>query len=373
MTAKPIVSVVVVLLLVGGFGVLIVSDMHKVGTFSALSSMKGTTVKDAQNSTSKALSTAPPLHSSIMSNPKTQTSTTSKKSQTSGAPDQPLPSANDPTTQTSLKFVKKQQPKAITVTAALANVRQAPGTKMPILAELKKGSTVEIKSEQKMNGKTWYEVNVTSNKKGWISSEITQLTQTPTALIDAPEVSQLPQLERGCEVTSLDMLLEQAGVSVNKMTLAKKIKTLPFEKKGLYSNPNDGFVGSIYTYKQPGLGVYHGPIASLAKVYLGEKVDDLTESNWSAVEKKLNEGHAVWVIINNTFKKLPENDSNWYTWKTKEGNIRITYREHSVLVTGYSDSTVYVNDPLSGVKNQALNKKDFIAAWVQMGKQAVSY
>ena len=42
--------------------------------------------------------------------------------------------------------------------------------------------------------------------------------------LDIPAISQNPELPRGCEVTSLVMLLNSAGVNVNKMVLAEKVK-----------------------------------------------------------------------------------------------------------------------------------------------------
>ena len=190
------------------------------------------------------------------------------------------------------------------------------------------------------------------------------------AHVSSPFISQLPQLPNGCEITSLTMLLQQAGIDVNKMTLARKMKKVPFVDDGYHGNPNIGFVGNMY-HGAPGFAVYHGPVASLAREYLGSRVVDLTGQSWDMVEKQLAGGHAVWVITSVNFYPVPE--SAWQTWHTAQGDMRITFKEHSVLLTGYDDKHVYFNNPLLSQGNTAVNKQNFIKAWSQLGKQAVSY
>ncbi len=53
--------------------------------------------------------------------------------------------------------------------------------------------------------------------------------------------------------------------------------------------------------------------------------------------------------------------------------MKITYKEHSVLVTGYDQSYIYFNDPLTGEKNKKAPKQHFINAWKQMGSQAITF
>ncbi|AIE61765.1 C39 family peptidase [Bacillus methanolicus] len=197
-----------------------------------------------------------------------------------------------------------------------------------------------------------------------------------SALIDAPLFSQLPELPRGCEVTSLAMLLNHAGINVDKMTLAKQIKKNPVpyrihNGKIFYGHPNEGFVGDMYTIKKPGYGVYHKPIKELAEIYLPNQIVDLTGQSFEEIYKYLSKGTPVWVITNTTFRVLPP--SEFMEWQTPQGPIKITYREHSVLITGYDEKYIYFNDPLTGTKNKKAPKSEFIQAWIQMGKQAITY
>lgn len=195
-------------------------------------------------------------------------------------------------------------------------------------------------------------------------------------LLDAPFIKQNPELPRGCEVTSLAMLLNHSGISVDKMTLAHQVKKVPFEKNGFRGNMNDGFVGNMQTMAKPGIGVYHGPIKDLAEMYFpGTAIDfngdvvDFTGKDFNEVIHHLNQKRPVWVLVTSTFNIVPKN--KWHTWKTKNGPLKITYRMHSVLVTGYDNHYIYVNDPLAS-KNRRLPRQQFIAGWEQMGRQAIT-
>jgi uncharacterized protein YvpB len=199
-------------------------------------------------------------------------------------------------------------------------------------------------------------------------------TKNEFKLSGVPLIMQKPELDRGCEVTSLAMLLQYAGVDVGKMELAEKIKKdhTPYKNENgtyYYGNPNDGFVGDIYTFDKMGYGVYHGPVADLAEEYLPGKVRDVSGSSFEeAVIQPLMDKKPVWVIINATYKKLA--DSEFRTWNTPTGQVQITWQEHSVVVTGFDEDYVYFNDPLSAVTKA--ERAGFQAAWKQMGSQAIT-
>lgn len=195
-------------------------------------------------------------------------------------------------------------------------------------------------------------------------------------LLDVPLISQLPELPRGCEVTSLAMLLEYAGVSVNKTKLADEIikDPSPFVRKNgviHFGNPYKGFVGDMYNINNPGYGVYHDPIKKLAEQYLPQQMIDMTGAEFTDILYPLLKGRPVWVITNTKYSKLPE--SSFETWQTPDGPVKITYHEHSVVITGYDKDYIYFNDPLEFKKNRTAPIKSFFEAWEQMGSQAITY
>ncbi|QFX98298.1 peptidase C39 family protein [Bacillus cereus] len=190
-------------------------------------------------------------------------------------------------------------------------------------------------------------------------------------LSNVPLIQQLPELDRGCEVTSLAMMLQYAGVSVDKMTLANEIKKVDFIDNGVRGNPNEGFVGNIYTFSESGYGVYHGPLFQLAEKYLPNKAVDLTGKNIEEIYKSVKAGKPVVMITNAAFAPLDEDE--FTTWETNSGDVSITYNEHCVVLIGYDQESVYIRDPLEDSLDVKVPREAFEQAWVQMGSQAISY
>src|SRR5690606_33787826 len=91
---------------------------------------------------------------------------------------------------------------------------------------------------------------------------------------DAPLVLQYPELPRGCEVTSLTMLLQFKGIDVDKVTLADQLLRDPspivYARGGgiaSWGHPNIGFVGDI-TLDSEGFGIYHAALFPLLEKYV---------------------------------------------------------------------------------------------------------
>ena len=197
--------------------------------------------------------------------------------------------------------------------------------------------------------------------------------------LDVPIVNQLDDsnggrvLGDGCEVASLAMLLQFAGVKVTKEELQDAMPTVPMvDEDGLHGNPNKAFVGDMAGIigSQGGYSVYHAPVAALAQDYLlnrSFKVVDLSGQNFTVLLKELASGNPVWVITTTSMQP----DLLEEVWETPEGTVRVNWMLHSVVLTGYDDKSVYINDPYGYAQNVPYDRAGFEAAWKLMGSQAV--
>jgi uncharacterized protein YvpB len=200
------------------------------------------------------------------------------------------------------------------------------------------------------------------------------VTQAASAMVDAPVIRQYPELPSGCEITSLSMMLQYYGIKKNKMELLPELKRDPTPLKrnsdgsiAFWGNPNTGFVGEI-SGATKGFGIYHGALFDLQKKYIPTAVD-LTRQPFEKLEQQLRDGipSVVWTTIN---YQVPE---NWVIWDTPIGPIQTTFMEHAVLLVGFDDQHVYVNDPISGKGKVKIDKAQFLESWEAMGRQALSY
>lgn len=130
------------------------------------------------------------------------------------------------------------------------------------------------------------DTGLTKNVKHPTSQNEPQQSPAPTVqekvILDVPLILQKPELKYGCEVTSLAMVLQYAGIKVNKMQLANGIKKdndpLSMSNGGdiiRWGDPKEGFVGDI-TGKNKGYAVYVQPLQELMEQYLPNRTMNLT-------------------------------------------------------------------------------------------------
>ncbi|MGG0275690.1 C39 family peptidase [Bacillus rhizoplanae] len=246
-------------------------------------------------------------------------------------------------------------------------------------------STKQASTEKHESRSKHEETELTKNVKYSPSQNETpqpnESLQPPTppkqekVILDVPLIPQKPELKFGCEVTSLAMVLQHAGVKVDKMQLANNIKKdndpPSVSKDGdilHWGNPKEGFVGDI-TGKKMGYAVYVEPLQQLMEQYLPNRTVNLTGKSFDDVLAQVNMGKPVVVWTTGDYK-LPD---KWASWKHGNENITAPLDLHAVALVGFENGYVYINDPLAEKKALKVNKETFIQSWDALGKQALSY
>ncbi|WP_042455971.1 C39 family peptidase [Neobacillus dielmonensis] len=200
------------------------------------------------------------------------------------------------------------------------------------------------------------------------------LTAKESAMLDVALIKQNPELRYGCEVTSLAMMLQYAGVNTNKLELYRIIKKDPdplVRSKGdiiRWGNPQDGFVGDM-TGKTAGYAAFEKPMLDLINQKLPGRAVNLTNQPFEQLLRHVSNGYPVVVWTTGDYR-LPDRLEGWYHGKEY---IKTPLDLHVVVLVGYDANYVYVNDPLSGRKQVKVSKNQFISTWKAMQSRAVSY
>lgn len=186
---------------------------------------------------------------------------------------------------------------------------------------------------------------------------------------EVPMIKQNPELPTGCEITSLTMLLRFLGFDADKLVLADDY--LP---KGEYRNSDfhKVFVGNPRNYSA--YGCFAPAIVKAAKDYIkdmGENdrysVVDITGCGTDSLYSAVDKGNPVLVWATMDMKAVGKG-ARWTVKETGE-NLVWTANEHCLVLTGYDDKNVYVNDPLKGAVSY--ERKLFEKRFGEMYNQAV--
>lgn len=188
--------------------------------------------------------------------------------------------------------------------------------------------------------------------------------------IFVPVIGQFPELPTGCEATALTMLLKWGGIRVSKQEVADRLPKGPgpdfHTELPIGANPEERFIGDPYSIN--GFGVFEKPILRMINQYAPSAAINLTGGEFSLVEKMIDHRYPVMAWV--TIEMQPTYISR--TWYDAEGNqIRWKAREHAVIIVGYTEQSVIVNDPYTG-KKEYYERDVFIQRWVEMGRRAVS-
>ncbi|BCC15084.1 hypothetical protein BC30048_p2097 (plasmid) [Bacillus cereus] len=149
-------------------------------------------------------------------------------------------------------------------------------------------------------------------------------------------------LQTGCEITAVSMMLRYTGANVDKIKLAKE---MPYHS----SNPNKGYVGNPWG-DGPINTVYPSALTGLVSKYTGSSVN-LTGSGLGSIKDRLNKKHPV------------------VAWVGSMHGFGI----HAITLTGYDNNRVYYNDPWTGEKDASMSWNSFNNKWSSKSSRALSY
>lgn len=181
------------------------------------------------------------------------------------------------------------------------------------------------------------------------------------------------QLRNDCEATSLRMVLAARGVRATDQEILNRIGVdrvhYRFGSSGpLSGNPFRSFVGDPNGSEVAGtgFGVYHPPVAAAARSY-GLGVSAAGQGiSLAQLRSQVTQGHPAIVWVDYLWRR------GALTSYTAYDGTRVPYAgpaEHTVVVTGFSGSTVTVNDPARGRLSIPLGS--FSNAYATYGSMAV--
>ncbi|WP_195892076.1 C39 family peptidase [Bacillus niameyensis] len=189
-------------------------------------------------------------------------------------------------------------------------------------------------------------------------------------ILDIPYMKQRPSLPSGCEATSLAMSLNYYGIAVTKETIALEHNyddtQLIRNDDGsinIWGNPLNGYVGDPFSL---GYTIFPNKLKQQANEFLPSL--DSTGANLETLEYFIAQGRPVLVWITNEYEMPDER-----FWQTDEGKyVYAPTPLHNVVLTGYDQRYVYVNDPEDyGEKNYKIPKERFEYLYNLMGMKSL--
>lgn len=164
-----------------------------------------------------------------------------------------------------------------------------------------------------------------------------------------------------CETRSAVDLAAFFGVTISHVDFLDRLPNTDDPETGYVGSYRDQS-GSIPPYSY---GVHAAPIAALLREF-GVNASDHKGLNFEMIKKEIAAGHPVmvWVIGSVQFGTPVE-----YTAASTGNTTTVAAYEHTVLVTGYSDYQVTIQD---GWDKYYRTIRQFQASWSVLGNMAVT-
>jgi uncharacterized protein YvpB len=188
------------------------------------------------------------------------------------------------------------------------------------------------------------------------------LTSTPTLPVGARILNisgRRQALSLSCEARSAADWAAYFGIGIDEKEFLSRLPMSDDPEVGFVGDPNGDWG---YIPPSP-YGVYAGPVASLLQTY-GAKAQAVRGLSWDDLRKEIisNRPVIVWIVGH-----VAEGTPMLYT--AQDGHTTtVAYYEHTVIVTGYSETRVYV---LDGENTYSRPQDVFMGSWSVLGNMAI--
>jgi uncharacterized protein YvpB len=151
------------------------------------------------------------------------------------------------------------------------------------------------------------------------------------------------------------------GVSIGETEFLRALPSSDDPEVGFVGNPNDPW-GRIPPL---GYGVHAEPVAETLRDF-GLKAEAHKDLSWDDLREEIGAGRPVIVwVIGGMWAGTPVD------YEAEDGNtIRVAAFEHTMILTGYSSSSVQVVDAYTG-QYQYYSLSAFLKSWAVLGNMAV--
>lgn len=245
------------------------------------------------------------------------------------------------------------------VSAGGLNIRNKPSATGRIMDTVSFATPIKVVALAKgFSGTTDVYYKVDSDEPLYVNVAYTLDHEPVTMDLPVKNIKQNPELPNGCEVTSLAIVMNYIGVSVDKCDLSDNY--LP-KKNTLNADPNE------YYLREPrsnGFYCFAGPLVKCVENYneangLSLEAVDLTGSEPSALYQLLENGQPIVIWGTLRWNAPYKYSSGLY------GNL------HCMVLSGYGEATVTIQDPIYG-SDYLVDREVFERVYRQMGSRAMT-
>jgi subtilisin-like proprotein convertase family protein/uncharacterized protein YvpB len=193
-------------------------------------------------------------------------------------------------------------------------------------------------------------------------------TPTPVNLPSSASVSgmsgQDQQLKLDCESRSAVDWAKHFGSNIDEIDFLNHLPRADDPEAGFVGNPNGNW-GNI---PPNDYGVHALPIATLLNDY-GLTATSYKSLTWNDLKAEIASGYPVIVwIIGDNFRNIVNGTPHFYTSPSSGNTTIVAPYEHTVILVGYSPSTVTV---LNGVRFMDVSLTQFLNSWSVLDFMAV--